>query len=414
MKEYIRLPQSEDARNLRFPDERLGDTYDLNNIIIRSGIVPNHNAYYNLHTRHLMMIAKGTTDKYKSLHIGNKNDGLPAVLITGENAVEPPDFVNVISMDDAEKIGEKLLENMGNYNLHVTDGSVGSHMSSDVVTRVISTDPTASLFLKHQLNKVSGSNVLKVEPTILIYHDPGYNELPIKIKKSNNKGGYAFFNITSGKKVFSELDPRRVLLMSEEQKLHMQNSVKATVCLFGNISNTVLLSTIISISNFFLESKGATLVNAHTLYKNGKSYLVFDNQLGLHPNHFSAGYSILNKGGIVQAFSGITHNNFNQARKRGDIVEKRDNQYLITETLPIQTRVVPKPTSIIIVERGKITAKTDEEKKTTIKSTLIKLSKRNRSSHILLKIYRFIPRTKKGHSNQRNLRNKYIGDRSIN
>jgi len=151
--------------------------------------------------------------------------------------------------------------------------------------------------------------------------------------------------------------------MSEEQKLHMQNSVKATVCLFGNISNTVLLSTIISISNFFLDSKGATLVNAHTLYKNGKSYLVFDNQLGLHPNHFSAGYSILNKGGIVQAFSGITHNNFNQARKRGDIVEKRDNQYLITETLPIQTRVVPKPTSIIIVERGKITAKTDEEKK---------------------------------------------------
>jgi len=94
------------------------------------------------------------------------------------------------------------LENMGNYNLHVTDGSVGSHMSSDVVTRVISTDPTASLFLNHQLNNVSGSNVLKVEPTILIYHDPGYNELPIKIKNLIIKEVMRFLILLVEKKYF--------------------------------------------------------------------------------------------------------------------------------------------------------------------------------------------------------------------
>jgi len=104
-------------------------------------------------------------------------------------------------------------------------------------------------------------------------------------------------------------------------------------------------------------------VNAHTLFKNGKSYLVFDNQLGLHPNLFSSGFSVLSQNGVAQAFTGVTHTNFNQARNRGDIVEKRDNQHLITTPHRNSTQLAPKPSSILIVDKGKTSAKSDEEKK---------------------------------------------------
>jgi len=191
-----------------------------------------------------------------------------------------------------------------------------------------------------------------------------FNELPIKIKNTSNKG-YVLFNVSTGSQFMANLDPRKLKLLSDTAKQKLQNEVKVNSALCGNPSLTLLLSTIISAANIILSRNGSgSLINAHTLFKNGKSHLIFDNQLGLHPNIYSSSYSILSKDGISQAFGAITHNNLNHSRNRGDIVEKREKETSITSPLPIPSLTVPKPSSIIIVDKGKSsTTKTDEEKK---------------------------------------------------
>jgi len=69
----------------------------------------------------------------------------------------------------------------------------------------------------------------------------------------------------------------------------------------------------------------------------------------------------LNKNGVFKAFNSITHSDFKQSRKRGDIVEQKDKQYIITEPNPNPFTYVPKPSSIIIVDKGKSLTKEEEK-----------------------------------------------------
>jgi len=102
----------------------------------------------------------------------------------------------------------------------------------------------------------------------------------------------------------------------------------------------------------FSLKKGAITLNASTLAKNNKSVLVFDSERTLYKNTVSYGYSILNKDGLARALNSITHSDINAPRKRGDIVEERGNQSLITQSLT-SNNFVPKPTAIIIVQNDK-------------------------------------------------------------
>ena len=59
-----KLSPKSDADVFTYPNERLGNCYDLNWALCALKVIPVHNAYRNLHIRGLQMLSESTTGSF--------------------------------------------------------------------------------------------------------------------------------------------------------------------------------------------------------------------------------------------------------------------------------------------------------------------------------------------------------------
>jgi len=160
------------------------------------------------------------------------------------------------------------------------------------------------------------------------------------------------FNVVTGDNFVKSLNKKLLSTISEEDLNSIKSMTKVNSVLCGIGSFNVLQRALLSAANHLLLKNEKVVVNASSVVSNNKSILIFDDMLNCNYNDLiSSGYTIISKTGIERAFNGITHSNESLKRNRGDIVEKRGEGHLITQTLPPRVLIGPKPSSILFVQR---------------------------------------------------------------
>eukprot|EP00010_Vexillifera_abyssalis_P001197 CAMPEP_0201551398 /NCGR_PEP_ID=MMETSP0173_2-20130828/7575_1 /ASSEMBLY_ACC=CAM_ASM_000268 /TAXON_ID=218659 /ORGANISM="Vexillifera sp., Strain DIVA3 564/2" /LENGTH=408 /DNA_ID=CAMNT_0047961639 /DNA_START=114 /DNA_END=1336 /DNA_ORIENTATION=- len=148
------LRNTDDDDFIIFPNERLGNDYQLNWTLAQyHKITPSQHAFRNLHERGLKMLVKnGKFDEAKRFHVqgigGSKEEKAlnNQQLIVGEQ----------VSQEAHQQVLRDVRKHLSfGSDVFVNDGTVGSHRTQSVRTRVISDSAATSLFLSMMLGRLA-------------------------------------------------------------------------------------------------------------------------------------------------------------------------------------------------------------------------------------------------------------------
>eukprot|EP01124_Arcella_intermedia_P019371 TRINITY_DN26684_c0_g1_i1.p1 TRINITY_DN26684_c0_g1~~TRINITY_DN26684_c0_g1_i1.p1 ORF type:complete len:541 (+),score=99.30 TRINITY_DN26684_c0_g1_i1:60-1682(+) len=355
-KKDFEVAEDPDARFFS-PHERLGNYYSVNWKLASYAVPPSGDAFHNLNLRHLLMHSKGSIDANKALLSPPATAAYPAHyhVNTGPKVEKSGEWKSMEYSEWVALFSSATKHLAEGANVYVTDGSVGSHRYANGTVRIISSDPNASLFLKHTLSKVSG-DIFSFRHQFTVLHAPDF--VPNDAK---SESGAVFFLLEGSEAI--KKHPVNSIFELTQQEIDMAPTTEgAVMILYGQISNLSLKSVMTTMADYIHLREGSLPLEASLVADGkGKSSLVFDPTGVLLENRvssdlFACGNVVLRDNTVYRAFDGVTHKNTKAARSRGDVVDTVAGTQFVTQPLERFSAVAqglhaPKPESIVFVVR---------------------------------------------------------------
>eukprot|EP01129_Flabellula_baltica_P003477 TRINITY_DN13233_c0_g1_i1.p1 TRINITY_DN13233_c0_g1~~TRINITY_DN13233_c0_g1_i1.p1 ORF type:complete len:452 (+),score=108.99 TRINITY_DN13233_c0_g1_i1:42-1397(+) len=343
IREQIKVKTDADIHGISFPDQRLGNNYDLNKTFVKHGVlVREGDAFHNLHSGHLLMFTEKIDESRSAVVESAPLDAVQQICTdrTKEGSLEG---MTKIDIKKSQEIVDSFLDEMSwSQNFFMNDGFLGSSSPSNSV-RFITNDAATSLFVQ-KLLQPSSPNFQNFDADTLIYHAPN-------ITLKNVNGPAVFFGLHAGEDLMDLLTGEHLAQLTEEDKEAALKKKKFTIVLAGTHSLETIQEALLASGSYFNTLRGGAAVNASTLNINGKSVLVFNNSdvfgTGILNQHmFSQDHSVLFQNGVTRMFNNIhfKHNNTHGlTAQKGDILIGKD----YCQTTHARDLVAPSPSAII-------------------------------------------------------------------
>eukprot|EP01125_Pyxidicula_operculata_P010040 TRINITY_DN3301_c0_g1_i1.p1 TRINITY_DN3301_c0_g1~~TRINITY_DN3301_c0_g1_i1.p1 ORF type:complete len:484 (+),score=105.67 TRINITY_DN3301_c0_g1_i1:23-1474(+) len=357
-KDLLPAVDIDNAYLLQYPNQRLGNNYELNFKLVRYGVAPSGNAFRNLHTRHLAMYTEGKTDNTKAIHsIGSNGAGHQTYFANTPPSTFSFSSGNQINSESWDKIISAVTRHMCfSENLFLTDAATGSHRNAQTSFRILSESANASLYLKNLLVKAAG-DLEQFKHDFFVYHVPS-----LKLKNPANygiksDGSFSVFALLKGESVLDTLTADQLKQIPDEQKNILANKEAGILVVAGTPSLAVLRDAILSASDYVNLRNGRLPLSASTITNKNKSALVFDPSSVLltgrvHPYLFSASGSVLTQTGLYRTLDGVSHHNVNSSKKIGDYIDSVGDVQTLTQPLSRYNKTelhAPSPSSVVFL-----------------------------------------------------------------
>jgi len=312
------------------------------------------NAYRNLYLSHLVMYSKGQIDSSKALHFDGAKSSNPSIyyLQSPSKAIFPNTGVEMERPTWVNSMTGVTRHISEDGDIYLTDGSVGSHRFSQANVRVISNDPNASLYLKNLLVPTSG-DLENFHHRVVVYHSDGYNPQ----KETGTDNNSVVFTLVTGQDIINVCNQEQFSRIENPESFSKDQGV--VVFITGKLSLSQLREAILTATDYVHLRDGSLPLDASVIqHKSGKNALVFDPSQSLTQGRiqtglFSSGNSVWKEDYLYRSFNGITHSNLNIPRRYGDIVERLNNQTLITQPSQIKELYTKAPDALLFFLQDK-------------------------------------------------------------
>jgi len=292
-----------------FPRERLGRHYDLNWEICKYAVIPSveGNAFRNLHTRGLLMYAKGTTDNAKAVQLNVPDNELAFkhfVLPPAKPAKPTPDFVDITALpaegvinDSQTRAAAKEVRRFLSEGpaIFVHDGALGSDPASELKLRFITDSADTGLYLRSVIPRVPSVGPQEFQEDITVFSATGlkFDTAALGLGPSS-----------SGSFVIVNLQDRKVYIGGTRALDAVEQALSA-------------------IATYSFAAKGGLPFPGEAIVpSNGRPFLLASPSGPVHSaDLFGAHLQLWNDRGLSRVFNGAAFAEAPATPKRGDLVQ---------------------------------------------------------------------------------------------